>query len=72
MSLNQQLQLLKRLHELIRRKATGTPEQLAARLEMSRANMYRYLEELKTFGAPVKYCKFRRCYYYEEPFELKF
>lgn len=72
MSLSQQIQQLKRLHELIRRKATGTPEQLAARLEMSRANMYRYLEELKTFGAPVKYCKHRRCYYYEEPFNLEF
>jgi predicted transcriptional regulator len=61
---------LQRLHELIRRKATGAPDQLAARLDCSRASVYRLIEALEDFGAQVTYCKERRSFVYEEDFEL--
>ena len=64
------LALVKRLDALIRRKATGTPTQLAQRLEISRASLYRYIDDLKGLGAPIAYCYHRRSYLYEEEFFL--
>ena len=72
MTIFKQLAQLKRMDNLIRRKATGTPDQLAERLEVSRATIFRYLDELKAFGADIRYCKERRSYIYSEPFELNF
>ncbi len=71
MTFFEQLTLLKRLDILIRRKATGTPAQLARRLDISRASVFRYINELKGVGAPIQYCKSRESYYYEEHFELE-
>lgn len=71
MNFTDHLSLIKRLHDLIRRKATGSPEELADRLNISRASLYRYINDLKSLGAPIKYNKERRCFGYEEPFDLK-
>ena len=71
MTVFEQLSLLKRLDLLIRRKATGTPMQLARRLGVSRASVFRYLNELKSVGAPIQYCKVRPRYFYEYHFELE-
>ena len=62
----------KRLDTLIRRKSTGTPAQLANRLGVSEATIYRYIQELKFMGAPIKYCRERQSYKYEKEFELEF
>jgi len=67
MKLIAQLQKLDRLDRLIRRKATGTPNQLAARLGCSRRTVYNFLQTLRGLGAEVTYCTERRSYYYETP-----
>lgn len=67
----EQLRLLRRLHDLIQRKATGSTEELAYKLRISRSSLYRKIEILKQFGAPVKYDHDRNCYYYEGAFELQ-
>ena len=72
MSFLDNLDRIQRLHALIRRKATGAPHQLAHRLDVSRATVYRYLEELKALGAPLAYCRLRQTYYYENDFDLVF
>ena len=72
MSFIQTLERLKRIDALIRRKATGTPAQLAERLDVSEASLYRYLNDLRDLGAPIKYCSQRLCYIYNAPFELTF
>jgi predicted DNA-binding transcriptional regulator YafY len=72
MTFFEQVQLLKRLDYLIRLKATGRPEELASRLGVSRASVYRYIEDLKSMDAPVAYCRLRQSFYYEEAYELKF
>ena len=72
MTLFEQIDHLKRLDGLIRRKATGTPEDLARRLNISRATVFRHIEDLRTLGAPVSYDKQRQTYQYEEPFDLQF
>lgn len=61
-----------RIDTLIKRKATGTPIEFAQKMNLSRSGLYRYMEDLKSLDAPVKYSKYRQCYYYEqEDFSLK-
>lgn len=72
MSFAERVEYVKRLHALIRRNGTGTPEQLASRLEKSRATIYRHLDDLRSLGAEIGYCKKTKTYYYEQPFELPF
>ena len=42
------------LHELILKQRTGTPEELAMRMGISRACLFRYMEKLKGYGAEIK------------------
>ncbi|MCG8329561.1 MAG: HTH domain-containing protein [Chitinophagales bacterium] len=66
MKLLQQLLLLERIDCLIRRKATGSPEQLARRLNVSLRHTYRLINELKQMGFPIKYNRQRSTYEYSE------
>ena len=61
---------VQRLHFFINRKATGSPCELARKLGISRASLYRYFDALRGMGAKIGYCKQRQSYYYEEKFEL--
>ncbi|MEL7222190.1 MAG: winged helix-turn-helix domain-containing protein [Bacteroidota bacterium] len=72
MKFSDTLYLLLRLHALIQRKGTGTPKALARRLNISRSALFRYLEMLESFDAPIAYCRHRQSYYYEEDFEFVF
>jgi hypothetical protein len=56
--------LIERTDRLIRLQATGTSYQLADTLCISRASVFRLLKYLKTMDAPIKYCKYRKTYYY--------
>lgn len=64
--------LLQRIDQLIRMQATGTPVQLASRLEVSERKLYRLLEELKDQGFPIAYDKQKECYYYETAVKIEF
>ena len=66
------LERTRRIDSLIRRKSTGSPRDLANRLGVSEATVYRYILELKNMGAPIQYCRDRQSYYYEESFDLDF
>jgi predicted DNA-binding transcriptional regulator YafY len=59
---------LERLHELIQRKATGTPAELAAKMDISARSIYHLIEYLKSIGASIKYSKYKETYYYAEDF----
>lgn len=72
MTIKEHIQRLKRIDQLVRLKATGNAKQLAARLDVSRASIFRYLDDLKDLGAPVVYCRDNQTYIYEEFFELSF
>jgi len=67
-----QFKLLERIHSCIKRKGTGTPEQLANRLDISRASVFRQIKLLKELGAKISYCPHRESYVYEEKFMLSF
>lgn len=72
MKLFEEINLLERLDQLIRLKATGTPCQLAEKLGLSKRQVYRYIDEMKELGLNIDYCKRRGTYFYEEDAFLKF
>ena len=65
---------LKRLDRLIDTKATGTPSNLARKLECSESSVYRKIEDLRSFGFTIHYDPHRPSYYYadgrEPPFKF--
>lgn len=71
MSMLKYIERLKTMDDLIRRKATGTPEEFAYRLGIRKTMLMEELQELKTLGAEITYCRTRSTYYYLNAFELK-
>ena len=65
------LKKIKILVELIEKKATGNPAQIALKLEVSERMVYSYLEVLKTeFNAPIKYSRASQTYVFTEEGKL--
>lgn len=56
---------IERLEQLIRLKATGTPDQLAERLGVSRRTVFNLIENLRQMGKDIKYDAHRKTYYYD-------
>lgn len=68
--MNFSLELIKRfvrLHELIKRKSTGDPQAFADRMGVSRATLFRYLDELRDLSADIDYDKEKPSYFYKQP-----
>jgi HTH domain len=63
--------LLERIDHLIRTRATGTPAELAARLDTSLRNVYRLISDLKEQGFPIAYDKQKDTYYYNSPVKIE-
>ena len=56
---------LERIDTLIRLRSTGTPDQMAEKLGISRATLFRWLEQLTDdLGLPIDYDEYRKTYYY--------
>jgi len=53
---------LSRMDYLIKRKATGTPDQFAEKLEISRSTLMENIRELKILGGSIEYDKNRESY----------
>lgn len=61
------IERLKRIDGIIQKKSSGTPAQLAAKLDISESTLYEFIAVMKEMGAPIQYDKFNCRYYYEEP-----
>lgn len=72
MKLFVEINLLERLDQLIRLKATGTPCELAQRLDISEREVYRIIADLRSKDVKITYCKKRQSYFYENDTFLKF
>lgn len=70
MSLLKYVDRLSRMHGLIMREATGTPEEFAERLNLSLSMLMLELQDMKELGASIAYCHKRRSYHYTKPFAL--
>jgi predicted DNA-binding transcriptional regulator YafY len=64
------LKTLVYLHELIDKKATDNPKQLAKKLGVCERIVYNYIEILKDMGAPILYCFATESYCYEHLWQL--
>jgi hypothetical protein len=60
----QQIELIERIDQLIRLKATGTPKVFANRLNISEASLYRLIDTVKEMGAPVEFSIRHQSYVY--------
>ncbi len=70
--LEEQINLIEQLDQLIRLKATGSPEQLANRLNISRAGLFRLMDIMKHLNAPIKFDIYLQSYVYEKNVCFKF
>lgn len=52
-----QIERLQLLNKLVREQRTGSPEELAERLGLSRRQLYCYLEFLKDYGIEIVYSR---------------
>ena len=57
---------VQQLHTLLKRKGTGTPRELAKKLNLSERQTLEYVRELKDSGIPIAFCKHQKTYYYEK------
>lgn len=60
------------LDDLIRRKATGSPKELARKLSVSERTVYELINKLKMLDAPISYDFQRRTYFYQNPGNFRF
>lgn len=62
---------ISRVNYLIEQNNTGTPAKLAAKLEISERTLYLILDFMKSeLGAPIKYNRIQRTYYYAKEGKL--
>lgn len=57
---------IQRIDHLISIKGTGTPKQLAKRLNMAERTIYQYIKLIKNLGAPISYSRTKESYLYDE------
>ncbi len=58
------------MHQLILSHKTGTPDEFAANMCMSRRQLYRSLDDIRELGAEISYSKTECSFYYENRFGL--
>ena len=56
---------IERADRFIRNEATGTSTEFANLLGTSKSTVFRMLQFIREHNFPVKYCRFRRTFYYE-------
>jgi predicted DNA-binding transcriptional regulator YafY len=72
MKMHDRRNYINRLHDLVKRKATGSLDTLADRFGVGRSTMSRYIDDFKQeFDAPLAYDRNVGSYYYTEPFEVR-
>ena len=61
---------LSRMHQMIKREATGSPDEFAGKFNIKRRQLYNILEEFKDYGAEIKYSRIKNSFYYENEFDV--
>lgn len=71
MSIIKIIDRLRYMDYLIAKESTGSPHEFARRVGLSRSMLYENLDEMRTLGAPIRYDRKRRTFFYYRPFELR-
>ena len=58
------------MHKLVKRQRTGTPEEFAHQLGVSRTSLYELIDELRSRGAPIAYSKSTKTFFYRQPYDI--
>ncbi|MCC6836805.1 MAG: hypothetical protein IT213_17600 [Cytophagales bacterium] len=66
------IEWLERMHDLICRNATGTPDTFSEKLGISKSMLMINLAQLKEKGGPIQYDALKQTYYYTRPCRLVF
>lgn len=66
MSLQKYINRIRYIDSLIKKRGTGSVEQLATKLNLSKRATLDYLKEMRELGCPIKFCRKRNSYYYTE------
>jgi biotin operon repressor len=64
------LDRISKMHKLVLRQRTGSPEEFARQLGVSRTSLYELLDELKSRGVPIAYSKSAKTFFYRQPYEI--
>ena len=70
MELKNEIHRLNRLHRLIKMCNTGSPDELAHKLHISKRHLYNVLDNLRALGAKIDYSRSDYTFYYTNSFEL--
>lgn len=70
MTIFNRLERLKQIDQLIRLKATGSSQEFAKRVGISRSVLFDDMNLLKDLGADITYCSYRKTYQYEKKGQL--
>ncbi|GAA4278043.1 hypothetical protein [Aquimarina mytili] len=61
-----QIELIERVDRLVRMQATGTPDDFAYKLGISKTKLYRIINVMKQLGAPIEYDHNLQSFVYEK------
>ena len=70
MELQNEIHRLNTLHRLIKMCNTGSPDELAHKLHISKRHLYNVLDDLRVLGAKIDYSRSDYTFYYTNSFEL--
>jgi predicted DNA-binding transcriptional regulator YafY len=65
-----QLYRIQQIDQLIRQKRTGSADELANKLKISRRQVYNWLEELKDIGLEIKYNRTIKSFVYLKSYKV--
>ena len=65
------LERLQRIHTLIQQECTGSPCELASKMNLSERSIYYLMDYLRDFEADIAYDRGRKTYYYQSNFQLE-
>jgi predicted DNA-binding transcriptional regulator YafY len=72
MKIFEQLERIKHIHRLIELQTTGTPNEFAKKIHISRRQLYYIIDDLKIMGAPIQYDAKSKTFYYTDKCEISF
>lgn len=64
---------IKIIHNCIENERTGSPQELALKIDTTERSVYNYIRFMKSeLNAPIRYSKSKRTYYYESRCNINF
>ena len=70
MSLLKFIDRLRRIDDLVKRESTGSADEFAAKVGISRSMLMENLREMRELGAEIEYCQRKKSYQYISEFDL--